>query len=98
MAVFGFNLTLSLVGVFFLRKLIPVFDLPSRFLTGFYRFYAPSERDCREAANKPEKIIKDKKKKNVEQKEFIIPKVLLWKFSRIEVLEKMGCILINISN
>lgn len=75
MAVFGFNLTLSLLGVFFLRKLIPVLDLPSRFLTGFYRFYAPSETECREAANKPEKIVKDKKNKNVEQKAFIIPKV-----------------------
>lgn len=74
MAVFGFHLTLSLIGVFFLRKLIPALDLPPRFLSGFYRFYAPSEKDCREAANKPEKIIKDKKNRPVEKKDFIIPK------------------------
>lgn len=74
MAVFGFNLTLTLLGVFFMRKLIPAFQFPSRFLQGFYRFYAPSEKDCREAANKPEKIIKDKRQKHVEQKAFVIPK------------------------
>jgi len=74
MAVFGFNLTLSVIGVFLLRKLVPVFQLPSRCLSGFYRFYAPSEKDCRQAANKPEKIIKDKKHRNQEQKAFVIPK------------------------
>ena len=77
MAVFGFHLTLSVLGVFLLRKLVPVFELPSKFLKGFYRFYAPSEKDCREAANKPEKkLIKDKKNKNAAaQKPFVIPKV-----------------------
>jgi len=76
MAVFGFHLTLSVLGVFLLRKLVPVFELPSKFLKGFYRFYAPSEKDCREAANKPEKkLIKDKKNKNAAaQKPFVIPK------------------------
>ena len=77
MAVFGFHLTLSVLGVFLLRKLVPVFELPLKFLKGFYRFYAPSEKDCREAANKPEKkLIKEKKNKNAAaQKPFVIPKV-----------------------
>ena len=76
MAVFGFHLILSLIGVFLLRKLVPAFEIPSKFLKGFYRFYAPSEKDCREAANKPEKIIKDKRNKNkATPKPFIIPKV-----------------------
>jgi len=76
MAVFGFNLTVSIVGLFFLRKLIPAFDFPSKLLTGFYRFYAPSENDCRQAAQlKPKTVKASKKNQNVQSKEFVIPKV-----------------------
>ena len=58
MAVFGFNLTVSILGLFFLRKLIPAFDFPSKLLTGFYRFYAPSENECRQAAQLKPKTVK----------------------------------------
>jgi len=75
MAFFGFNLTVSIVGLFFLRKLIPAFDFPSKLLTGFYRFYAPSENDCRQAAQlKPKTVKASKKNQNVQSKEFVIPK------------------------
>lgn len=77
MAVFGFNLTVSIIGLFFLRKLIPVFDLPSKLLTGFYRFYAPSENDCRQAAQlKPKNVKTSKRNQNVQSKDFVIPKVI----------------------
>ena len=76
MAVFGFNLTVSILGLFFLRKLVPAFDLPSKLLTGFYRFFAPSENECRQAAQlKPKTVKGSKKNQNVQSKEFVIPKV-----------------------
>jgi hypothetical protein len=76
MAVFGFNLTVSILGLFFLRKLIPALDFPSKLLTGFYRFFAPSENECRQAAQlKPKTVKGSKKNQNAQSKEFVIPKV-----------------------
>jgi hypothetical protein len=79
-AIFGFNIVVSVITVVLLRKVIPGFDVPSILLKGYYRFYAPSEQDCRDAAGRPEKkIVKDKKKKHTapepDSKTFVIPKV-----------------------
>lgn len=79
MAVFGFNLTVSILGLFFLRKLIPALDFPSKLLTGFYRFFAPSENECRQAAQlKPKTVKGSKKNQNAQSKEFVIPKVWVY--------------------
>ena len=79
MAIFGFNLTLTLIGVFFLRKLIPILNLPPRFLKGFYRFLPPSEQMLRDTNNQPAKKtlgnVKKRKNQEPEKKDFVVNKV-----------------------
>ena len=80
MAIFGFNLTLTVIGVFFLRKLIPILNLPPRFLKGFYRFLPPSEQMLRETNNQPAKKtlggnVKKRKNQEPEKKDFVVNKV-----------------------
>jgi len=78
MAIFGFNLTLTLIGVFFLRKLIPILNLPPRFLKGFYRFLPPSEQMLRDTNNQPAKKtlgnVKKRKNQEPEKKDFVVNK------------------------
>ena len=81
-ALFGFNLTITVIGMLLLKKIIPSLAIPPRFLKGFYRFIPPSEQMLRDHTGEKEKKLlgnakqrKNQKKSDNDKKDYVVPKV-----------------------